>query len=782
MFKLLRYFSITSLIAIAAVTSLLASFYERMAQKDLVRIEQVRSVALTQSILNSVGPQYFRLLTAVNEPVPGKTDIREEYANFNRAVQAQIKSIPVAKVSIFDLQGITVFSTDSGQIGKGMAYRKGFRLALAGVTHSSLWPSGANPPGGNGPAERDILSSYFPVREAGAGEPIRAVFALDLDVTSSMAAIRKAQGKMVMAVVSGLGVLYLILFFIIRYADRTMNRQALEREQSDKTLRHITQGVSASTGETFFRLLAEHLAKALGVDSVIISELDPVSKSRVHTIAVSTGGGMLKQDNFSYDLSGTPCEIVLKEGIAAFDRDLAQQFLQCRLMQDLGAESYMGIPLKDVSGEPLGLLSILDTKPLENAKLAESMLKIFAARAAGELERQRAEWALAEQALRDSLTGLYNRRQFDRVIGTEIAKADQSQKILSILLCNLDRFKALNDSQGHLAGDHALKVVAQRIRESVTGSDQVYRWGGDEIAVLLSRTDRQQVIAAAERIRERVLKVLHPLHRDLDMRIGIALCPDHGRKGDELIRIADRAMYIAKKGGSGIHIGEEEYHLKEDAIVVVFQAVVDVRSDEIFAYEALTRDPENKVSASELFRKYHLIGQLEELKLLCFRTQMKAAQRIGLKKVFINIDFNVLKRLQPAPIPEGMEIVLEVSESEALYDVEYHLEIAQRWRAVGYQFAIDDFGAGFISLPFIARLLPEHIKLDRSTVLQAVASTKFKGILKHLLLGLRDCSTKGIIAEGVEVARELEVVKELKIPLVQGFLLGKPEELREPHT
>ncbi len=115
-----------------------------------------------------------------------------------------------------------------------------------------------------------------------------------------------------------------------------------------------------------------------------------------------------------------------------------------------------------------------------------------------------------------------------------------------------------------------------------------------------------------------------------------------------------------------------------------------------------------------------------------------------------------------------------------MYDIENHLAIAQKWRDKGYQFAIDDFGAGFVSLPFIARLSPEYIKLDRSTVLQAVESPKFKNILSDLLSGLKNCATEGIIAEGVETSYELEVVKELKIPLVQGFLFGKPEEIHPP--
>jgi diguanylate cyclase (GGDEF)-like protein len=778
MFKLLRYFSITSLIVIVVMALLLSAFYERMAQKDLVRIEQARSVALTQSILNSVGPQFFRLLNAVSEPIPGKTSIQKEWELFNVAVLAQIDRLPVARFRVFDMEGLTIFSTDSRQIGASVDSEKGYHQAWAGIANSALWLQDQNHLGENDLAHLDILSSYVPIREVSAESPIRSVLALDIDVTTSMNAIKQAKRKMVMGVVVGLAILYIILFFIIRRADRIINRQALEREQSEKTLRHITQGVSASTGETFFRLLAKHLSRALNVDSVIVSELDQVSKSCLHTIVVFTQDRIL--DNFSYDLSGTPCEMVLKYGITGFDRDVSQQFLKWKLMKDLRAESYMGIPLLDAAGKPLGLLTILDEKPIENTKLAESMLKIFAARAAGEIERRQTEVALAEQALRDSLTGLYNRRQFYRQIESDIAKADHSQNILAILLCALDGFKTLNDAQGHQAGDRALGIVAQRIRESVAGSDQVFRWGEDEFVVILSRTDRERVIITADRIRKVVRETLNRIREDLDVSIGIAVYPDHARRVDDLIRIAGRAVYIAKKGGSRTHFGEEEYSLREDTIKVVFQPVVDVQSNEFFGYEALSRDAQGKMTVSELFRKFHRIGKLDELKVLCFRTQMKTAQEVGLKKVFLNIDFNLLRQLQPMAIPEGMQVVLEVSESEAIYDLENHLDIAKLWQDSGYKFAIDDFGAGFVSLPFIARLVPEHIKLDRSTLLQAVESSKFKPILRDLLLGLRNCSTEGIIAEGVESAKELEVVKELKIPLVQGFLLGKPEEIRPP--
>ncbi|MCI0526569.1 MAG: EAL domain-containing protein, partial [Nitrospira sp.] len=328
-------------------------------------------------------------------------------------------------------------------------------------------------------------------------------------------------------------------------------------------------------------------------------------------------------------------------------------------------------------------------------------------------------------------------------------------------------------------GDEVLKVVARSIQESTRGTDLVFRWGGDEIVVVLSNITRDGILIIAERIRKGILTASEQAKFTLDLSIGVSLYPEHGRNVDELIRLADRALYIAKKGEDKIHIGEEEYLLNEHAVKVVFQPIVDLRSNTVLGYEALSRDPQGKLSILELFKRYQAVGQLSELKCLCFKLQMKTAQQAGLKKVFINVDFGLLNQLESVLKPTDMEVILEISELEALHDIDHRLMIAQKWHEKGFKFAIDDFGAGFVSLPFIARLIPEYIKIDRSTVLQAVSSENFKKFLQDLLRAIRNYSKEGIIAEGVETEKELVVVKTLEINLAQGVLLGKPQELNK---
>jgi EAL domain-containing protein (putative c-di-GMP-specific phosphodiesterase class I) len=197
-------------------------------------------------------------------------------------------------------------------------------------------------------------------------------------------------------------------------------------------------------------------------------------------------------------------------------------------------------------------------------------------------------------------------------------------------------------------------------------------------------------------------------------------------------------------------------------------------------YEALSRDPHGKLSVGELFRRYQAVGQLHELKCLCFQIQLRAAAQVGVRRVFINVDFAVLDQLSVVPKPPNTEVILEISEAEALHDVERHLDTTVAWRAAGYKFAIDDFGAGFISLPFVARLIPDYIKLDRATIVQAGASPQFLTFLRDLVLALRNYSKEGIIAEGIETPNELQVVRDLGISPVQGYLVGKPEPLQAP--
>ena len=232
-----------------------------------------------------------------------------------------------------------------------------------------------------------------------------------------------------------------------------------------------------------------------------------------------------------------------------------------------------------------------------------------------------------------------------------------------------------------------------------------------------------------------------------------------------------------KKRGDKIHIGEEEFELDEGVVHVVFQPIVDTESGMVIGHEALSRSSMGDFSIQEIFRKYRSVGKLAELKEICFQKQIETAEALEMERVFINVDFKLLEHIGRRRKPADVEVILEISEKEALLDIEHHLAVTQEWRADGFRFAFDDFGVGFISLRFLADLEPEFIKLDRLTILQAVASDEFRGFLNHVVQGLRQYARQGIVAEGIESEEELAVAKQIGIHLVQGYLFGKPASL-----
>ncbi len=384
------------------------------------------------------------------------------------------------------------------------------------------------------------------------------------------------------------------------------------------------------------------------------------------------------------------------------------------------------------------------------------------------------------QAMRDPLTGLLNRKPFAARAAQEIARAERAGTVLAVMLCDLDDFKGINDSHGHSEGDRVLQQVARTLLHVTRGADLVFRWGGDEMLVLLAPTARDGVMVVADRARRGVREIAEGRTYATDLSIGIALYPEHALDVSELINLADRALYIAKRSGAKVHVGEEELRLDPQAIAFVYQPVVDSRTRAVVGHEVLSRDPSGRLSIVDLFRRYEAVGQLGELKAMIFAAQLKNAEELELERVFINVDFSLLANLTPPPRPERTEVVLEISEAETMTDIERYLEVVTAWRERGFKFAIDDFGSSFLSLPFVAQLFPSFIKMDRSALVEATGSERFAGFLRDMVAAVRNYSSEGIIAEGIETEEELTVVRQLGVDQVQGYLTGRPVSLERP--
>lgn len=378
------------------------------------------------------------------------------------------------------------------------------------------------------------------------------------------------------------------------------------------------------------------------------------------------------------------------------------------------------------------------------------------------------------EAVRDPLTDLYNRRHFKRRIKEEIDRANREQHCLAVLLCDLDGFKNVNDTRGHQFGDGVLRSVATCLREATRGTDLHFRWGGDEMVVILSKSTEEGALIAAERIRTGIRQYGADNDLDLDSSIGIAIYPSHGTCDEELIRVADLAMYVAKKTGDKMRVGFEEYTVNENCVTFAYQPILNMDREEVIGHEVFTRDPGGVLSPVELFQRYRAVGQLRRLKRLIFELQVRRALEVGVRRLFLNTDLEFLHGVEPPPIPDGLEVVLELSELDSKASEEVRVAVAFQWRQAGYRIALDDFGAGYASLPILSTLMPDYIKIDRTCIVRATKSEKYCDFLRHLLKGAAEFTTEGLIAEGIEQPAELQIARDLGARHAQGFLLGRP--------
>jgi diguanylate cyclase (GGDEF)-like protein len=329
-----------------------------------------------------------------------------------------------------------------------------------------------------------------------------------------------------------------------------VSRDLTDRKRRETLVSEIAQGVASQTGESFFRSLVSHLGRALEADLTFVGEVVPGDETRVRTIAVR--GPEAMEPEFSYELEGSPCKTILGQGMCVYPCDVATLFPKDRGLARRGIQAYVGAPLNDSRGRPLGLLAVMFRRPIEDSRLVENLIRIFAARAAGELQRGNDLRDLEHLAHHDPLTGLPNRRLVQDRMERALQLARRNKEQFAVMVVDLDRFKVINDTYGHATGDEVLRAVAARLGASIRKADTVARHGGDEFIVLLPELRQaQDALSVAEKV---IAGVSAPI--DVEGRlyhvgasVGLAVYPEDAGDVEELLRRADDAMYVAKQSG-----------------------------------------------------------------------------------------------------------------------------------------------------------------------------------------------------------------------------------------
>ncbi len=420
-------------------------------------------------------------------------------------------------------------------------------------------------------------------------------------------------------------------------------------------------------------------------------------------------------------------------------------------------------------------------------------------------ERQRSAAAIAHLARHDGLTGLPNRAMFEERFDVALAEAAEGDGYLAVVAMDLDRFKEVNDSFGHAAGDTVLKTLAKRLSECLKDGEVVARLGGDEFAALKSFTSMETLRDFLNRL-EAALYTQVPVEGATlatGGSIGVAIYPEDGDERSKLLSNADLAMYRAKSEFDQricYYEHEMDEHarerrsmtkdiwtaLEQNAFHLVYQVQKSVSTNLVTGYEVLLRwdrpgyglvSPADFIPIAEECGAITPIGSWV-LRMACH----DAASWPEPHKIAVNISgvqlgqLELIETVQDALLQSGLSpsrLELEVTETSIIADKQRALHILRQIKAMGVSVAIDDFGTGYSSLDTLRSFPFDKIKLDRSFIAEVEDNEQSKAIVRAILALGRSLHVP-VLAEGVETLEQLEVLRNEGCNEAQGFLLGRP--------
>lgn len=430
--------------------------------------------------------------------------------------------------------------------------------------------------------------------------------------------------------------------------------------------------------------------------------------------------------------------------------------------------------------------------------------------------RKRSEAVINYQLYHDLLTGLPNRALFQDRLKQAISRARRDKSGFALMFLDMDRFKSINDSYGHLVGDALLQAVANIMRNHVRDSDTLARLSGDEFTLLLPEVGQVEDAAGVarkilEHLREPVEIEGHELY--VSFSIGIAVYPEHGTTGEDLVRHADTAMYHVKRrsrrgfavyepsmeaGHNGHPALESElrHALEEGRLEVMLQPQQYAATGRLAGAEALVRwhhPQKGLVMPCEFIPFAEESGLIVELGEWVLRETCRLiSERIRggeCEGLVISVNVSARQVLQPDFAERVLEILdeyqvpgsrleLEITENMLMQDLEMATRQLKTLSRAGIRIAMDDFGTGYSSLSYLQTLPLDTLKIDRSFIAEIQSLNERHSIVTGMIAMARELGLD-VVAEGVENEIQREFLKRAACPRIQGFLLGKAMPARQ---
>ncbi len=481
------------------------------------------------------------------------------------------------------------------------------------------------------------------------------------------------------------------------------------------------------------------------------------------------------------------------------------------LLRQLELAGFAGLPLYDERHTVLGAMLAGSRRGFGEMGIIEPVLRCAAARFAQMLELGRTREQGRAEGLVDALTGLPNRLLFNDRLDTIIREATRNGECFAVLFVDLDRFKAINDTYGHAAGDQVLRTVTQRLCGSIRASDTVARYAGDEFTVVLRHIVKND---DALRVAEKIVQVMEtPLYLEdgtelqVTASMGLSFFPDDAGDTQTLLKHADEAMYAAKHQGRNnfqIYEVSPEYALQHGMALktrlrhaegngelrVVYQPQVDAKSEDIVGMEALVRweHPELGMISPAVFiplaEETGLIVSIGEwvMRTACLQAK-EWEQRYGLR-LRLGVNLSAVQLMEPQLLDTVARVLretdldpalleMEVTESISIKAVPNLVENLHGLHNLGCHIAIDDFGTGAASLDYLRRLPADRIKVDQSFVRNIGVDPDDEAIVRATI-EMAHRLKRAVVAEGVEIEQHLQFLREHGCDELQGYLFCRP--------
>ena len=473
-------------------------------------------------------------------------------------------------------------------------------------------------------------------------------------------------------------------------------------------------------------------------------------------------------------------------------------FLAALIVMGVALVSYGGITGATTPGDVFALQISMMTMALGGLFVAAALT-----------ERRYSELRLDMLANHDPLTGLPNRSYFQDFLGHALARAQRDKSQVSLLFIDLDRFKHINDSQGHEVGDQVLRIVASRLADQLRADDFVARLGGDEFAVILIHPPASRAASRVARKLNQVLAESFKLGQRryaIGASIGISVYPDDGLDANTLLRQADLAMYQAKHSRSGFEYFSNELNtvaqqqmalenglrqaLERDELALLYQPKVDLADGRVVGLEALIRwlprsgniiGPDQFIPVAEETGLIVPIGRWV-VRAACI--QWIAWRDAGLNPPPVAVNLSP-RQLSDARLIDDIDVILkdtgmdpaylqlEVTESAAMENPARTFDILDALRQRGLHVYIDDFGTGYSNLGQLKRMPVDALKIDKSFV-KDVLTDSDDAEIANAIIRLAHALKLRVVAEGVETLEQVAFLKQNGCDEIQGYVVSKP--------